>query len=442
MAPRLQSCFSPRRRPRRNALAAAVAVALALNAAPARADCCDNFWSCFGAVMTAGLSCAIEAAVAEITDFINDMKHLRNDLAQQMNSMANAERQADTAERADWIAQVQPPAGQLAGLAQQAQAAQTIKINPQELGFGGGGGGSLKPGALSAGAAQAIANTPPPTATQMALKQPADLNATRTLLQRAAQQVQALAQVQHLQAVQQHAAAAKQASDGRLDGFSSDFKSHVLAALDSVIAACAVVDPIGLMAAIALANSELDAIRDKADALFKQFAQGDNAAEINARNAAYAAIQAAYNDAARAQQIVEAMNRLRDEPLQWEYQKLEELVGPNPPVIKAGIAMKVLAGNAGAGTQAALKQNLGPQFAALRTKLAQVRNRPAPMSTPVAQSRLEQQFAALYAGKTGAAALKQREDLKAQANVRFRDPTQRAAALRLIDDDAARRGLR
>lgn len=435
-----------RREPERFApksIAAAVAVALTLNATPARAGCCDDFWSCVGAVLTAGLSCAVEAAISEITDFVNDMKFLRSDLSKQKNGLVDAERNADAAERADWIAQVQGPVNALAALAPQAQAAQTVLPDLSGMNFGGGNSGTVNPAAAKTLAPAISGGASSQSTTEMLLKMPADLEATKTLLARSAKAVSALAQTPHAQNVNNQANAAKSASDARLAKFSGEFNSYVLAALDSLIALFAVADPIALVAAVAVANNELNEIQSRADAQFNQFAQGDSNAEINARNAAYAAINAAHQDAARAAAIVEWMVKLRQEPLRWEYQKLEELVGPNPPVIKSTLAVKqAVGGGGGGGTVTTLKQTTATKLTALRGKLTQLRSRPSPMATPVLQSRLDQQFSGRYAGKTGAAALKQREDLKAEAMARFRDPAQRTTALKLIDDDAARRGVR
>src|SRR5258706_7111986 len=42
----------------------------ALLASSALQACCDDFWSCAGAVATAGMSCAVEAALNAIKDVI------------------------------------------------------------------------------------------------------------------------------------------------------------------------------------------------------------------------------------------------------------------------------------------------------------------------------------------------------------------------------------
>ncbi len=54
---------------------------------PARADCCDNFWGCLGAVATAGVSCAADAAAQAVLDeFVAETRRTREDGKRQMDA--------------------------------------------------------------------------------------------------------------------------------------------------------------------------------------------------------------------------------------------------------------------------------------------------------------------------------------------------------------------
>jgi len=92
--------------PFRSALALLLAGALA--AAPASA-CCDDFWSCVGAVATAGLSCAAEAALAVLQAVIDKVVKAESDssdIFQAELMKSDAEIRAEIAQTQAQLAQV------------------------------------------------------------------------------------------------------------------------------------------------------------------------------------------------------------------------------------------------------------------------------------------------------------------------------------------------
>lgn len=65
---------------RRTTAAIALAATLGL-ARPAQAGCCDDFWSCLGAVATAGLTCEVQAIVASVQKLAQTVNNLLNTLS-------------------------------------------------------------------------------------------------------------------------------------------------------------------------------------------------------------------------------------------------------------------------------------------------------------------------------------------------------------------------
>lgn len=66
----------------------ALGIALATTQ-PARADCCNDFWSCAAAVATGGLSCAVSAAVDELNNLKNRAEASRSQAQAEKERLAN-----------------------------------------------------------------------------------------------------------------------------------------------------------------------------------------------------------------------------------------------------------------------------------------------------------------------------------------------------------------
>ncbi|GLH73950.1 hypothetical protein GETHLI_24520 [Geothrix limicola] len=75
-------------RNRVRALVATAAMAFMAVAVPLRA-CCDDFWSCVGAVATGGLSCVVEDLINSVKAMVQNVEHLVSTLAQQAADVVN-----------------------------------------------------------------------------------------------------------------------------------------------------------------------------------------------------------------------------------------------------------------------------------------------------------------------------------------------------------------
>lgn len=67
---------------------ATIVVAFMAVATPIRA-CCDDFWSCVGAVATGGLSCVVEDLINSVKAMVQNVEHLVSTLAQQAADVVN-----------------------------------------------------------------------------------------------------------------------------------------------------------------------------------------------------------------------------------------------------------------------------------------------------------------------------------------------------------------
>jgi hypothetical protein len=65
-----------------------------LSPRPAHAGCCDDFWGCVGAVVTGGLSCAIQEAVEAIDRFVRSVRDARDNGRRDMEAAFKAHQDA------------------------------------------------------------------------------------------------------------------------------------------------------------------------------------------------------------------------------------------------------------------------------------------------------------------------------------------------------------
>src|SRR5664279_3807902 len=68
----------------------AVVLVVSLTAGPVATACCDDFWSCAGAVLSGGLTCAIENLVNSIKTMVHNIETLVNSINRNVGEVTGA----------------------------------------------------------------------------------------------------------------------------------------------------------------------------------------------------------------------------------------------------------------------------------------------------------------------------------------------------------------
>ena len=124
---------------RKFSLSALTLIAALAASGAARADCCNDFLSCLGAVASAGLSCQIESLIASVTTLKNAVETLGNSLSTEVANVISQAQQGVTSAASD-LKQVRlDAANELKNSADQAHA---LAYPPQQA-------IALKPGMLA-----------------------------------------------------------------------------------------------------------------------------------------------------------------------------------------------------------------------------------------------------------------------------------------------------
>ena len=464
--------------------ALALLVALSILANPA-SGCCDDFWSCAGAVATGGLSCAAEAAVTALQTVIDKLLRSRADGSTAYQAQL-AGLQAETQQRLDAVASqvatldanidaASAEGSRISGddqsairTALEAHAApatgsKLVRVaSPTPTPLHGassslsgaaappGAGGSQRFSNLSGEALAALGNDP--SLGDLA-RDLAQLKAEKAALVTRIGQTKA-----QLLAVQAQAAAEANA------GFSQGFVKPLDDALDALRAALA--NPLNVPGLAASVVELLDLALKGLDSIVDRLVGAARQLEEDAARKFDPLLQELEIIANKAAATVDKMRKMT---LLRSAAERQALAGSNASQLGAGSSLggQVPRGmptpNPGvtssfpAGSQRpvptpgrALRSvaSLQSGFAGVRTTIAtllptvaSLGQRPAIDVAPY-RLRLGPQFDAFFRGKPTAEARQKRDELILEARRRFAsDPRTLAAVVRLLDDEARARGI-
>jgi hypothetical protein len=445
----------------RRRILAALIVTGALGATPiARADCCNDALSCLGAVLSAGLSCQVQAIIDTVKTLQTVVGNLLADLTSRAAELVNDAR-GSVSQAASDMAQIGSQAAQdLAAAASRSYAIAhpSLSLAPAPVRLAG----SPAPGAPAAAppslTAQAGPATPPLTRPPgTVFVQPADPAAVKSALQRAD------AYVQDLKAKQDAMAGEVSTAQGTVAGM---LARHVQVAQQMMTAAA--LEPLRLMGqslADLLAHPErifdpsaqIDAdvqriANDIAGLLDRMV--GEIVTEANGKlDSVRPAVQQMQDQAQAGQQIADLMDRLARAGTQGDLDALNRAVPTPTTGIRAslrGAILPVGIMSSHQGLVAALArsqpQNLvvvsrhkasisdiGAKWASVK---ALAKAAPPPVDTTY-QQRVDQELSARFRGKSAAEIQRQKQQLVEDAKSRFAgDPKTLQKVLAYIETHA------
>jgi hypothetical protein len=369
-------------------------------ARPARASCCDDFWSCAAAVATAGASCAVRAAQEEIERFVKRVEQTRDDGKRRMEATAA------TMDR--------EVAGTCAAEHRGTQQAHA------EI-------------ALSQGVSRS-------TIARGEKERPQSVNESLRRAQARLDGLQAESMTAKSASTSKHAAAIT-TRQARLAQMNTVFNAAFVAPLTGLVAP---LDPISAVATIALLSDRLLTIeRETQQKVSKEIDEFDRAMatpvqELRALRAAEEA------RAAEARSILQAVKALAENPTEGNRQNLERLLNggkpPAPPQLAPGLASQL-----NAKTMQDVKLTALPalkQALVLDAEFAKkVNPKPTlPFDKQASENRTRQGLTARLDGKSGKALEDEKQKLLAEARARYpKDAKTRQALEKLIEEEVKRR---
>jgi hypothetical protein len=403
----------------------------------ARAGCCDDFWSCMGAVASAGLSCQIQGLIDTVNSLKTLVETLTSDLTTRTGDVISQAQQAVNAAAQD-IRQVREKA--MTDLTTAANHSHDI-LNPPRAMVVNSGLTALRP----AGAA------PPPMAPQgpprvagpvfapaPSAAKPADPKAIQDALTSADAYVQSLkgkassphndvanAEQQALAAVLRHVATAQK--------IGLDIAIAPLNALrDSLVDL--LTHPDRLFDPSAQIDADIQRITQQVPALLDQIANEVTQEAMADLNGVRNQLQQLQDSAAGASSVVDAMQKLADSRTQPDLDALNRLV-PRPAAGSVVVALPLgIVGNRQLLTAAFAHSDplknpiLVQRHAAVSDIAARWQSIRASAKTPIvleagSQQRVDHDLSQMFVGKSKADVEKQKQDLLDQAKRRFaKDP--------------------
>ncbi len=430
-------------------LALLLAATLATSPAPA---CCTDFWSCTEAVATAGVSCAVEAAVNAIKDLINQIGGQRDDA----QARAEAALQSTLDQLAAEVAQVD---SELKQLAQQVdkdrdEGEQIYRKDTYNL---GAAVALARPAAATPTAAAGeareghaitqLAPTPAPApnpflrasvAELPALSSDDSLKRLRDKLDELKKQKEALVskmqQIETQEAGSQVAAAAQAARDS----LQNDFVKPVTDLLTALTEALS--NPLGAASLIA---SAIGLLEDALGGLQNQ-TQPKLDAVGSAANGAAADLGPPLDQlrqtAADAEKTLATMRlaamALTASGRQAFVRSLALAGKPTPALTGTRIRLSATAGLSAVSSKPVTK------LVALRPDLRRLSQPARPVETSAFRMKITSDFDSFFRGKSAADARKKRDELLLEARRRFAtNPKSLAAVEKLINDEARARGV-
>lgn len=470
---------------------------------PAHAGCCDDFWGCLGAVVTGGLSCAVQEAVEAISNFVKLVRDVRDkgkaemqaafnqhkaaaqqaaqDARDEMNQMLAAMEQAKKdAEKANRDMQTikaviplggAPTALQKSGAA--AGAAASAGAAAGAAAKGGATGAAASKGAMgaSAGAAAAgaAAGTPQVTgaardslggaggAVALAVKlgDPSQISAAMKEGEKQVAAERDKLKNQKMQAMEQMAKQTESAATNRVNALMTLLDVVFVAPLASILALFAVGDPVALAVTIAVVTPQLNAIKASLDNKMDPEIAKASDEQAKMIEAMEQKAQEHQKDVDKAAKIAALMQKLEKSRTQGNLEALEHALGIKhtttlalaggleTPLMVRKVAFK------GAALHVASREQAVSINKRLKTDLdapiAMAINFKKPVPPPVGpfQARVNTDLENQFRGRTGAALTQRRDDLIAEARTYFaRDPKTLEAVEKYLRDHVAARGAR
>ncbi len=450
---------------------------------PAHAGCCDDFWSCLGAIVTAGLSCAVQEAVEAISNFVKMVRDVRDkgkaeleaafakhkeagqeaakearaQMKQMVAEMDKHQKDAQQASRAlDTVKTVakaggmtQPPAGAAAPSAPKVSTPRATKGASKEAASTQAGGEPLAPGASQAkdpgaGGMGVVLKLADPDRMKKAMKEgEKQVSAERDKMKN-----------QTAQAMEQKAKQTESEAAKRVVALQTLLNTVFIAPLAGILAVFAAGDPITLAVSIAVMTAQLNAVK-------KALAEQVDPAMAKAADDQQKMIdqmQQHAQDAARiedkTQQTVELMQKLEKNKLQATLEALEKQLGIRHDVTLAPTALQTPMVTQRATFKAVSLHLSSKEYAvvtsrALKTDLeapiAMATNFQKPTPPPVTgfQTRVNTDLENHFRGRAGADLTRKRDDLIAEARVYFaKDPKTLEAVEKYLREQATARGAR
>lgn len=432
----------------------------------ARAGCCDDFWSCLGAVATAGVSCQVQ----NLIDSVTALKNMVDTTIANMSSQANnaiAQAQRSVGDAAGDLKQLKgEAAGQLKSSADQAHE---LANRPIVVAV-------LKPGVVAKTAAPAnpaVANKPV-TAPAGALKgvaiaapappKPADAQATKDALVRGDKYIQDLLAKSVAPSNQANvlADAAMAAAARHLDAARRISLDLTLTPLNMVRDSLLdlLKHPERLFDPSAQINADIQRIATQMPAMFDRIATEVTQEALAQLNQGTGLVQQLQESASSAKAVADSMQKLQSSKLQSDLDELNGLL-PKP----AAVAVAPAAGMAPRPTMVALapsvtlanKQRLNVVLLkadpaklpiviqqkatagdlSQKWQAIQLKQKTAVQVEQVQVQKVDKDLGQMFVGKKGADADKKKKELLEEAKKRFaNDPKTLAKVQQYIETHA------
>lgn len=436
------------------------------SAFPARADCCDDFWSCVATVATLGVSCKaqqIAAAIAGMKKLIAVVEATRNGFAMTSNDTANKMKK-DVASSGDAMKDdVRKSVEDIKKAMTDTQILsnkQTMVLAPS-TGVGSAGAVASSPGAAAApvgssasaqfGGASAVA--PGGTGGSSILyNRPADPARVAADLKRAFEWVQAThqdADMKKAPIVSGHAGEANK-KVGEHEGAARKIVGDQLFSpldlmkgeLEQILAK--ILNPFDFSSVTKSIDQRIKLIQGQAPGTFTSMAMEMSSDAQERLDEGQRVVDDVKKEAEESRKIADQSKKLSESGTQADLEKLELLIGKPPSSIGAlpfggatarapasssiaSVALLKSQGTVKASRARAqkLSTGLGAQWAATRSLLTL-----APVAvTPAMEQKVAGDLSKMFAGKSSADAKKEQQQLLNQARARFANNPKTLAAV-------------
>jgi hypothetical protein len=416
--------------PARVALAGFLALALA--GSPVLA-CCDDFWSCAGAVASGGLTCVVEAAVNALKAALDSTKKTRDDAAHDFDQALKASVDDTKATLDTWkkhATDAADDAARSADAASKLAGDENARLkNLTASGLRTLGGAAAAPTAKPSGASRLVqaASTVPHASAEALLKDDSLESMKRQVdgERKAAEAAKAKA----LQAAEAAAALAAASAKRTSDAFEVSFLTGIGQLI--VLLEDGISNPVKAVATVGAAIQILAGLESALSNEWKTTFQREADTRASLADAPHPPADVAEGHAKRAREILEKMRRAAtlQEVARRHDLAMSVLAAPTPG--PAGRPRLALASAAALSTFA---RSLPLRAASLRATLSRVKPAGPPDVAPY-RGKVTADLASQFKGKAGPAAEATRNALLAEARRRFAsDPKTLAGVEKLIAD--------
>jgi hypothetical protein len=435
---------------------AALAAAGAMSLPSAAHACCNDFWSCGAAVMTGGLSCAIQAAQDESRRILDAARRALDNARRAYDEAVNGTQNkvAETRNKAQQDSRDSMGALDAAKNTVQAKlnAPARLVAAPRSIGTVQQVNTPASPPTPAANASIPVALPGGGTLALPVPPAPPSPEEVRRALEDAVRTIDALRQRgrdQDLPQVSQAIARMNDSIGRSLGNVHGIVRMSVFTPLEEILRILGATDPTGLTNLIAAAVTGLDAATTALDTEVFRAMQSLDDVVVGALGEVEGEVSELVASADLARSIEASVNALSEQPSQAKLGELRSLLPPDParrltavniramtgvtlsPALRASVALPKSAPAANS-----MKLAMGPLSTQLKDPM--LKNRLQPPADKIAlQSRLDQYLGNEFAGLSGAPRAAKRQQLLDESRRRFASNPQQAQEMERLISQAA-----